>query len=257
MAWPVDAWESTVPVLASGAGYGANHINTDPLIHLFTSPEGSSLLYSHGPSPWTKQRCHQRWWRGSWVNRGPRSTLEIDGSWAWTEPRNCGIWAHVGCERCSHQQQASWADLECSEIFPWEGRGTAHRVKGDGQPFPRRLSWPTGASHKEHRRSSPCWAGWDTSTERPGAVSVIHRGHGEWSTFYKPIKRNKVAFFRHEQAASSSKENVLKDDCQLFSRLFISCQTRQCDKNSSRDENQPTTASLSDSGKFGARFTLT
>ena len=37
------------------------------------------------------------------------------------------------------------------------------------------------------------------------------------STFYKPIKRNKVAFFRHEQAASSSKEKVLKDSCQLFS----------------------------------------
>ena len=125
MAWPVDAWESTVPVLASGAGYGANHICTDPLIQgrklhtlpwstfwtdpiflrkqqrellrtwcplssntqkqpgsftkenlLFTSPEGLTLLYSHRPSPWTKQRCHQRWWRGSWVNRGPRRTQE-------------------------------------------------------------------------------------------------------------------------------------------------------------------------------------
>ena len=40
-----------------------------------------------------------------------------------------------------------------------------------------------------------------------------------------------MAFFRHKQAASSSKEKVLKDDCQLFSGLFISCQTRQCDKN--------------------------
>ena len=71
------------------------------------------------------------------------------------------------------------------------------------------------------------------------------------STFYKPIKRNKVAFFRHEQAASSSKEKVLKDNCQLFSRLFISCQTRQCDlQEFFKHENQPTPASLSDSGKL-------
>ena len=108
----------------------------------------------------------------------------------------------------------------------------------------------------KNRRSSPCWAGWDTSTERPGAVSVIHGGHGEWSTFYKPIKRNKVAFFRHEQAASSSKKKVLKDDCQLFSRLFISCQTRQCDKNSSSMRISPPLPLLV-TGKFGARFTLT
>ena len=36
------------------------------------------------------------------------------------------------------------------------------------------------------------------------------------STFHKPIKRNKVAFFRQEQDASSSREKVLKDNCQLF-----------------------------------------
>ena len=76
------------------------------------------------------------------------------------------------------------------------------------------------------------------------------------STFYKPIKRNKVAFFRHEQAASSLKEKVLKVNCQWFSRLFISWQTRQCDlQEFFQHENQPTPASLRDSGKFGARFT--
>ena len=70
-------------------------------------------------------------------------------------------------------------------------------------------------------------------------------------TFYKPIKKNKVAFFKHEQAASSSKEKVLKDNCQLFSRLFISCQTRQCDLQVFfKHENQPTPASLCDSGKL-------
>ena len=65
-----------------------------------------------------------------------------------------------------------------------------------------------------------------------------------------------MAFFRHEQAASSWKEKVLKVSCQLFSRLFISCQTRQCDlQEFFKHENQPTPASLSDSGKFRARFT--
>ena len=71
------------------------------------------------------------------------------------------------------------------------------------------------------------------------------------STFYKLIKKNKVAFFKHEQAASSSKEKVLKDNYQLFSRLFISCQTRQCDlQEFFKHENQSTPASLSDSGKL-------
>jgi len=43
----------------------------------------------------------------------------------------------------------------------------------------------------------------------------------------------------------------LKNDCQLFSRLFTSCQTRQCDlQEFSKHENQSTSASLSDSGKL-------
>ena len=47
---------------------------------------------------------------------------------------------------------------------------------------------------------------------------------------YQPIKKNKVSFFKREQAVSkSNKQKTLSDNCQLFSRLFISCQTRQCD----------------------------
>ena len=76
-------------------------------------------------------------------------------------------------------------------------------------------------------------------------------GNDGESTFYKPIKRNKVAFFKHEQAVCSSKEEVLKDNCQLFSRLFISCPTRQCDlQEFFKHENQPTPESLSVSGKL-------
>lgn len=70
-------------------------------------------------------------------------------------------------------------------------------------------------------------------------------------TFYHPIKKTKASFFKHEQAASSSKEKVLKDDCQLFSRLFISCQSRQCDlQEFFKHENQSIPASLSDSGRL-------
>ena len=69
--------------------------------------------------------------------------------------------------------------------------------------------------------------------------------------FYHPIKKNIVSFFKQEQAGGSSKEKVLKDDCQLFSRLFISCQNRQCDlQEFSKHENQSHPASLSNSGKF-------
>ena len=49
------------------------------------------------------------------------------------------------------------------------------------------------------------------------------------STFYNPLKKNLASFFKQEQAKGISKEKVLKDNCQLFSRLFISCQNRQCD----------------------------
>lgn len=41
------------------------------------------------------------------------------------------------------------------------------------------------------------------------------------SPFYHPIKKNLVSFFKEEQAEGISKVKVLKDDCQLFSRLFI------------------------------------
>lgn len=71
------------------------------------------------------------------------------------------------------------------------------------------------------------------------------------SSFYQPIKKNKVAFFKEEKAANSSKEKALKDDCHLFSRLFISCQVRECDlQDFFRHENQAAPASLSDGGKL-------
>ncbi|KAJ8353458.1 hypothetical protein SKAU_G00210250 [Synaphobranchus kaupii] len=53
----------------------------------------------------------------------------------------------------------------------------------------------------------------------------------------------------HPSAAEMQK--VLKEDCQLFSKLFISCQSRECDlQEFFRHENQSFPAALSDSGKL-------
>ncbi len=53
---------------------------------------------------------------------------------------------------------------------------------------------------------------------------------GDDTMFYKPIKKNKIDFFGQDQAGPKvTKERVLKDDCRLFSQLFISCQSRECD----------------------------
>ena len=47
------------------------------------------------------------------------------------------------------------------------------------------------------------------------------------------------------------KQKILKDDCRLFSKLFISCQSRECDLlQFFRHENQSFPAALSDSGKL-------
>jgi hypothetical protein len=71
------------------------------------------------------------------------------------------------------------------------------------------------------------------------------------SSFYQPIAKNNVAFFKQEKSLGSSKEKELKDDCQLFARLFISCQVRECDlQDFFKHENQASPASLSDGSKL-------
>ena len=51
---------------------------------------------------------------------------------------------------------------------------------------------------------------------------------GDEGSFYDPIKKNKPDFFQHkpEQAPGDLKQKILKDECRLFSKLFISCQSR-------------------------------
>lgn len=77
--------------------------------------------------------------------------------------------------------------------------------------------------------------------------------NGEQCRFYEPIKKNKTDFFRQQPEASSKvlKQKNIKDDCLLFSKLFISCQSRECDlQEFFQHENQSFPAALSDSGNL-------
>ena len=71
-------------------------------------------------------------------------------------------------------------------------------------------------------------------------------------SFYEPIKKNRTDFFRQEAApVEQSKQKLLKEDCQLFSKLFISCQSRECDlQEFFQHENQTFPASLSEGGRL-------
>ena len=80
---------------------------------------------------------------------------------------------------------------------------------------------------------------------------VADVGGDDTCSFYQPIKKNKVTLFKHEKVASSSREQVIKEECQLFSRLFISCKVRRCNlEDFFKHENQAALASLSDNGKL-------
>lgn len=70
--------------------------------------------------------------------------------------------------------------------------------------------------------------------------------------FYQPIKRNNKDFFKTStDPTEKSETQLLKEDCQLFSRLFISCQSRGCDlPEFFKHENQSFPPSLSKQGKL-------
>jgi len=74
----------------------------------------------------------------------------------------------------------------------------------------------------------------------------------------KTLKRNKLAPFAEKQSTSDSKSKqrvvTLKNDCVLFSQLYIGCQTRNGDIDEFfHHENQSARPSLSDGGRL--RFT--
>ena len=70
-------------------------------------------------------------------------------------------------------------------------------------------------------------------------------------SLYKPVKKNRINFFTNEpKCASKSDTKLLKEGCNLFSHLFISCQNRQCVlQEFFKHENQSFPASLSNKGK--------
>ena len=70
-----------------------------------------------------------------------------------------------------------------------------------------------------------------------------------------PIKRNKLPIFSWPTVKAVSKKQAqvaaLNDDCSLFSRLYIACQSREGDlQDFFRHENQPWPPSLSQHGKL-------
>lgn len=70
-------------------------------------------------------------------------------------------------------------------------------------------------------------------------------------TFYQPIKKNKIDFFRSEAHSSRSTKSTLKDNVNLFSQLFISCQRREYDLiEFFKHENVPFPPSLSNNGQL-------
>jgi hypothetical protein len=78
-----------------------------------------------------------------------------------------------------------------------------------------------------------------------------------------PLTKNKLTLFKHcavrKRSAQSSKLAAIRNDCSLFSRLYIACQTRSGDLDSFfAHENQPAPPSLSSDGnlRFGAKSDL-
>ena len=71
--------------------------------------------------------------------------------------------------------------------------------------------------------------------------------------FYSPISRNDFDLFQVslKKQNKQSKENKLKQDCVLFSNLFVMCQTRQLDlEDFFRHENQASPPSISNDGEL-------
>ena len=96
--------------------------------------------------------------------------------------------------------------------------------------------------------------------------SIEETGYDQCTTFVKerfvdqkkpitdPIKMNKLPMFSRPPTKVPSKQKVqltaLKEDCALFSRLYIACQSREGDlQDFFKHENQPSPPSLSQQGQ--------
>ncbi|CAB4012719.1 Hypothetical predicted protein, partial [Paramuricea clavata] len=84
---------------------------------------------------------------------------------------------------------------------------------------------------------------------------VLERLEERKSSIFDPIKRNKLSFFTSALPKKTAKLqqqlSSVKSDCALFSRLYISCQTRDGDLDDFfMHENQGCRPSLSNQGKL-------
>ena len=79
---------------------------------------------------------------------------------------------------------------------------------------------------------------------------------------YRVLPKNKLALFSFPQAKTQSKQKMqitaLKYDCNLFSRLYFACQTRDGDLDTFKHENQntPPSLSLGEKIRFGTKANL-
>ena len=73
---------------------------------------------------------------------------------------------------------------------------------------------------------------------------------GNKSSFYQTIKKNRTDQ-RPDPTSKDHKQKNLKDEYQLFVKLFISCQSRECDlQEFFKHGNQSFPVSISDGGKL-------
>ena len=104
-------------------------------------------------------------------------------------------------------------------------------IKGMGNPFQEESADLLVLDTKNI--ADPSWAEMVATHYWKGKVQFQSFMDGlkneDENCFYNPLKKNLVSFFKQEQAKVIYKETVLKDNFQLFTRLFISCQNWQCD----------------------------
>ena len=84
---------------------------------------------------------------------------------------------------------------------------------------------------------------------------VKDKGVTQKPSYNEPVTKNKLRLFSRKakpnQSSAKLKLDSLKDECQLFSRLFISCQSRKCDlQDFFRHENKKCPPSISQNGKL-------
>lgn len=171
------------------------------------------------------------------------------------QPPSWAVWGSIWNEGGYRTNLPPWADSTSPKRFPWKVRKLSHAVSDLGNPF---------QEDSQHLLST------DTKDiTDPSAAELISTHHErdrthfqefmeglaleKVTTFFETIKKNKVDFLFSQQPAlvDATKQKMLKEDCQLFSKLFISCQSRERDlQEFFRHENQQFPASLSEAGKL-------